>query len=166
MAKKRKKTKPLMHFFLDGKLYKKLRINRPADMIEVWCYPEERRVVLTYSEVRRRYQPAFSTAQVAEMIGRNDKIVERIARSGNIEEPTMAYSLTKKMYRSSYKWSETDIMNLHAYLLTVHRGRPRLDGRITPQAMPTAKELRALIRQEHVLYVRNDDGEFVPSWRA
>lgn len=156
----------LTFFFLNGKLYKRLRINRPADTIEVWCYLDERRVVLTYSEVRKNYEPAFSTAEVAEMLGKNSRVVERYARSGNIPEPTMAYSLTKKMYRDSYKWSGEDIMNLHGYLLTVHRGRPRTDGKITPAQMPNAKELRALIHQENVLYVRNKDGQFVPTWRA
>lgn len=166
VGRRSKQKRTLTYFFLNGKLHKRLRIVRPEDKIEAWCYPDERRVVYTYSDVRRRYEPAFSTREVAEMIGRNPKVVERTVRQGAIEEPAVAYSLTKKMYKDSFKWSEADIMALHAYFLTVHIGRPRRDGRVTPQNMPTAKELRALIRQEHVLYVKNGDGQFVPTWRA
>lgn len=168
MAGRKRKApqRRLNFFFLNGKLHKKLRIVRPEDKIETWCYPDERRVVYTYSDVRKRYEPAYSTKQVAEMIGRNNKVVERHVRDGAIEPPAIAYSLDKEMRMISFKWCEKDIMALHAYLLTVHRGRPRADGRITPNKMPTARELRALIRQEHVLYVRNDEGNFVPTWRA
>lgn len=161
------KRKGLNVFFLNGKLHKKLRIVRPEDKIEAWCYPDKRRVVLTYSEVKKHQKPAFSTNQVAEMLGRNPKVVERTVRAGAIEPPQMMYTLTKRMYNYGYRWSEEDIMAFHSYLINTHRGRPRRDGKITPQGdLPTAMELRAMIRQERVFYVRDDDGNFYPTWRA
>lgn len=163
---RRNKTTPLNVFFLNGKLHKKLRIVRPADTIETWCYPEHRRVAYTYSDVRKNYKPAFSTKQVADMLGKSVMTLENVLKAGGIEEPATMYSLTENKHKFARRWSEEDIMNLHAYMLSVHRGRPRNDGRITPQQMPTASELRAMIRQEQILYVKTEDGNFRPAWRA
>lgn len=162
----RVKTPPLNVFFLNGKLHKKLRIVRPADTIETWCYPEHRRVAYTYSDVRKNYKPAFSTKQVAEMLGKSSRTLELTVQAGNIEEPAIMYTLSENKSRWAYRWSEEDIMGLHAFFLTVHRGRPRKDGKITPQQMPTAAELRAIIRQEQIFYVKTEDGAFRPAWRA
>jgi hypothetical protein len=63
-------------------------------------------------------------------------------------------------------WSEKDIMGILDFLSTVHRGRPRKDGEITPGYLPTPRELRAMIHEEGTtLYVKHGD-QFIPSWRA
>jgi len=163
---RKRKSKPLNVFFLNGKLHKKLRINRGADTIETWCYPDERRVAYTYSDVKKNYKPAFSTREVAEMLGKSEETLENAIRRGGIEEPAVMYTLSENKHKFARRWSEEDIMALHAYMLSVHRGRPRRDGRITPQKLPTARELRAMIRQEQIFYVKMEDGSFRPTWRA
>lgn len=163
---RRNKTKTLNVFFLNGKLHKKLRIVRPADTIETWCYPEHRRVAYTYSDVKKNYKPAFSTKQVADMLSKTPPTLERAIHMGGVEEPAIMYSLSEKKHKFAWRWCEEDIMNVHAYFLSVHRGRPRRDGKITPQKMPNASELRAMIRQEQIFYVKMEDGSFRPTWRA
>lgn len=152
-------------FFLNDKLHKKLRITRVEDKIETWCYPDERRVAYTYSDTRKNMEHAYSTKQVGEMIGRHVETIIRAVRDGAVE-PAIMYTLTQKKHTHAWRWNERRIMELHEYFRNVHRGRPRLDGKITPQKMPTARELRAMIRQEQVLYVRMDDGTFRPTWQA
>ena len=162
----KRKSKTLNVFFLNGKLHKKLRIVPAADTIETWCYPDERRVTYTYSDVKRNYKPAFSTKEVAQMLDKSEETLENAIRAGGIEEPAIMYTLSEKKHKYARRWSEEHIMALHSYMLTVHRGRPRNDGRITPSKMPTARELRAMIRQEQILYVKMPDGSFRPTWRA
>lgn len=125
-------------------------------------------MVLTYSEVRKKYEPAFSTREVGELLGRNSRMVERYARWGKIPPVAVAHGLKgNRPQFDPLKWCEQDIMYLHDYLLTLQRGKPRADGRVIPNPpLPTKKELRALIRHETVLYVLNADGEFVPTWKA
>lgn len=85
---------------------------------------------------------------------------------GEISMPQYTYALDdpdKKKYK--HMWAEKNIMELHDYLSTRHRGRPRNDGLIIPQAMPSKRELRAMIRQEEIFYVKDGD-EFKPIWRA
>ena len=131
-----------------------------------WCYPLEKRVAYTYSDVRRNKEPAFTTKEVAEMMNRKPLAIDRALGRGDIEPPQYIYSLTSTRRKMKYMWSEDDIMKVHEYFCNVHYGRPRKDGMITPYKMPTKRELRAMIHQETILYVRNSDGEFVPTWKA
>lgn len=158
--------KKLNYFYLNGLLHKSLHINRSADTIIAWCYPQGKRVAYTYSDVKKKKEPAFTMTEVGEMLGKTRKTLEWAILDGNIPPPQHTYGLNEHRRKFKYLWSEADIMNAHAYFLTVHRGRPRKDGRITPAQMPTARELRAIIRQEEIFYVKNEDGEFVPTWKA
>lgn len=160
------KTKPLRYFYLNGLLHKKLQINRGKDTIVAWCYPQHRRVAYTYSDVRKSKEPAFTTKEVAEMMNRKPLAIDRALGRGDIEPPQHVYSLSNPDRVMKYLWSEEDIMRVHDYFSNVHYGRPRKDGMITSYKMPTKREVRAMIHQETILYVKNNDGEFVPTWKA
>jgi hypothetical protein len=162
----RKKPGKLTYFYLNGLLHRSLHINRGADTITTWCYPLEKRVAYTYSDVKKRREPAYTTQEVAKMILRSRLTLEYAILDGSIESPQYTYGLNEHKRKFKYMWSEKNILEAHAYFSTVHRGRPRNDGLITPAPLPTVRELRALIRQEELLYVRLDNGEFVPVWRA
>lgn len=156
----------LTYFYLNGNLHKSLHINRGADKITTWCYPEHRRVAYTYSDVKERREPAFTTKEVAGMLMRTKKTIEYAIMDGNIEPPQLTYGIDANQNPYKYMWDEKHILEAHAYFSTVHYGRPRNDGRVTPRPLPTLRELRAMIRQEEPLYVRTDNGEFIPVWRA
>lgn len=160
------RKKPLRYFYLNGDLHKKLQINRGKDTIVTWCYPLHKRVAYTYSEVRRKKRPAFSTKEVAAMMGRKPLALDRAIMRGDVEPPQHVYSLTPEKKKLKYMWSEDDVMAVHEYFSNVHRGRPRKDGLITSSKMPSAREVRALINQEVILWIQNDDGEFIPTWKA
>lgn len=163
---KRGKTRKLNYFYLDDMLHKSLHINRGADRIVAWCYPLTKRVAYTYSDVRRRMGQAFTSKEVGLMINRKRGTIEAAITNGNIEPPQFTYGLNEHKRKYKYMWSEKNVMELHAYLSTVHYGRPRNDGLVTPAPMPSARELRALMRQEQILHVKNDNGEFVPVWKS
>jgi hypothetical protein len=100
------------------------------------------------------------------MLNRERQALEWAILDGNIEEPQYTYGLNAEKRKYKYMWSEKNILEAHAFLSTVHRGRPRKDGRVTPAPLPTVRELRAMIRQEELLYVRTESGDFVPVWKA
>lgn len=170
----RQKSRKLNYFYLDGELdgkvkpllHKSLHINRGADQITTWCYPLGKRVTYTYSDVRKKRAPAFTTKEVVEFLNRSRVTIEHAILDGNITQPQHTYGLNEYKRKYKYLWSEKDIMEAHAYFQTVHRGRPRKDGKITPGRMPTARELRAMIRQEPLLHVEVEPGVFRPVWRA
>ena len=162
----RNKRKPLRYFYLNGLLHKKLHINVGADIITAWCYPTAKRVAYSYRDVKANMEPAFTTPQVGKMLNRGRLAIERAWVAGNIEYPQHTYGLDQNRNLHKYMWSPKDVLAAHAYFITVHRGRPRKDGLITPQKLPTERELRALMRNEELLYTINQDGEFVPVWAA
>lgn len=164
-GQKKPKTKPLRYFFYRGDLCKKVHIHRPNDIITAWNYPKGRLDKYVYSDVRRNGEMAFSTRQVEQMIGRSQKTIKNAIADGMIRKPQRTYGIDAERNGYAYYWSEKDIMELHDYLKTVHCGRPRKDGRVTPKELPTASELRAMIRQGTVFYVQVGD-KFVPTWRA
>jgi hypothetical protein len=168
-SKTRKRTKAskrtLKHFFLNGDLYERLHINQGKDEITAWNYPLGKRVVLSYTQTRRDYKPAYTTKEVGVMLNRGRGAIMRAILNGYIEEPQFTYGLNEARNKGTYFWDEKLIMDAHAYFSTVHKGRPRKDGKITPMALPTPRELRAMIRQEETLYYR-DGEEFVPTWAA
>jgi hypothetical protein len=164
--KKRQKSKPLRYFFYNGELHKKIQIHRGSDTIVAWSYPRGHTVKLVYSEVRQKGEKAFTTRQVADFVNRRPRVVKAALDKGMFTPPQRTYGIDENKNEYAYYWSEKDIMNLHEYLCTVHRGRPRKDGLITPAPLPSAAELRAVLRQGTVFYVRSEDGEFVQTWQA
>lgn len=160
------KMPPLRYFFYRGDLHKKIHINRSDDIITAWNYPKERLEKYIYSDVRSSGEKAFTTKQVCEMVGRKQRTVKDAINKGMIRRPQRTYGLDEERNGYAYYWCEKDIMELHDYLKTVHKGPPRKDGRITPMKnLPSAAELRAMIRQNKMFYVKVGD-EFVPSWQA
>jgi len=163
---KRKRSKPLdKYFYLNGDLHRRLHVQRGTDILTAWNYPERKRVGYSYTDVKRRAERAFRTKEVCEMLNRSRLTLELAITRGDIRSPQKTYSLeTGEEFQ--YLWNEKDILDAHSYFKTVHRGRPRKDGLITPQLLPSERELRALIKGDSILYVKTEDGEFVPSWRA
>jgi len=175
-ANARKKPSPLRYFYLDGKLeadgptipllHKKLHINRGADKVTTWCYPLHKRITYTYSDVKKRKAPAFKLMEVTKMLQRSRKTIEHAILDGNISRPQFTYGLDEHKRMFQYMFSEKDVIEAHAFFSTQHYGRPRNDGLITPAPLPTLRELRAMMRQDEVLYVKNEDGGYTPVWRA
>jgi hypothetical protein len=163
--RKRPKTKPLRYFFYRGDLHKKIHINRGQNLITAWNYPKGTLEKYVYTDVRQNGEKAFSTEEVGELVNREVRTLKKAIKNGDVRKPQITYGLDENRNEFKYFWCEKDILDLHEYLSSVHYGRPRKDGRVTPKELPTASELRAMIRQGTVLYAKVGD-EFVPTWRA
>lgn len=161
--KKANKRKPRLpnYFFFNDRLYKRLRVKRERDLVLVWSYSQDRRVGLTYSYVLNNQKPAFTTREVAEMIGRSYRTVVGAVQLGALEPPAIYAYPSRKVH--TYRWRDTDILKLHDWFLTQYKGG---HGSTTVQrGLPSRRELIAMINQEEILYVKEGD-EFVPTWRA
>jgi hypothetical protein len=103
--------------------------------------------------------------QVSKMINRHRVNIERYILEGKIRPPERIYSLDGNKTPGKYMFSEKDVFELHDYLLTVHIGRPRKDGRVTPGRMPSRAELRAMMQHDTTVYIKSADGTFMPVWK-
>lgn len=156
----------IRYFYLNGKLHKVLRRSRAEDLLVAWDYQDGKRVAYSLADVNKNKQHAYPMSQVVKIIGKHEDTIKLQMYKGNLKYPQQAYSLNGNKTPGKYFWSEDDIRDMHNFFKTVHRGRPRKDGRITPGDMPSRAEVEATMRQDNILYVKNDDGTFVPVWKA
>jgi len=162
---RRKASEKLRYFYLNGDLHKVLRRSRAEDLLVAWNYRLEKRVAYSLADVNKNKQHAYPISEVVKIIGKHEDTIKLHLYRGNLQHPQRAYALNGNKTPGKYFWSEDDIRNMHDFFKTVHRGRPRTDGRITPGNMPSRAELEAMINQESVLYMKNNEGEFVPVWK-
>ena len=158
--------KPERYFYLNGKLHKVLRRSRAEDLIIAWDYQLAKRVAYNLTDVNKNKQHAYPISHVSKIIGKHEDTIKLHLYAGRLKFPQQSYSLNGNRTPGKYFWSEDDIREMHGFFKTVHRGRPRIDGGITPGDMPSRAELEAIIKQEDILYIKNNDGEFVPVWKA
>ena len=165
VKQRRGTSQKFRHFYLNAKLYKVLRQSRAEDLLVAWDYEAGKRVAFVLSDVKRNMQNAYPLSKVVKIIGKHEDTIKRHLYLGNLNYPCRVYSLNGNKTPGKYYWSEDDIRAMHDFFKTVHRGRPRLDGQVNPGNMPSRAEIEALMRQENILYVKNDDGTFVPVWK-
>ena len=150
-------TKRLVYFFLDNKIHKSLRISRARDEIVAWCYPEKRRVMYSYSLVKKYMQKAYTLKDAAKALNKHKITIEDYILDGKIQAPTKIYPISNpESGWSKYMLSEEDILKIHQFILD--------DG--YSSLTPSKTELLALLRNDMILYTKTTDGRFIPVWKA
>lgn len=168
MAKQQGKTKSkrIRYFFLNNDLHKTIHINRSSDLIVAWNYPQKRRASYSWSDAQKNMEKAYSITDVANMLNRHRMTIDKYIRQGLIKTPQRMYKIDGKFNSAGkYMFSEKDILELHEYCSTISKGRPRKDGLINTSGLPSRSEVKAMIKQSSVLYVKDDDGNFIPVWK-
>lgn len=164
---KKKKVPRKRYFYWNGEVHKVLRIVYPQNLVEAWNFPQRKSVALLYTDYRRDAGVALQTHDVADLFNVEVKVLKRALQRGDIARPQRTYALDGRFNARDYRWSEKDILDAHDALLSRHMGRPRRDGKITPNKnLPTRAELIAKLRGEQTLYIQTDDGRMVPVFEA
>lgn len=167
--------KNLKYFFWDGHLYKIIRINRPANLVEAWCFSERKSVTMLYSDYKNRAKPAIQSGAAAKIMRVDIRTIKMYVWNGFIHPVEVSYALdglfgesksnTWNESKVKWWWGEHNLMELHDYLMTTRRGFPRKDGGPTPlQHTPSKAEIRAAFNNSTVLYVKGASGEFIPTF--
>lgn len=164
-VKKKKSSPKRFYFFLGGVLHQHIHINQGSDIITCWNYVEHKRTAYSWSETRKKMRPSYRTGAVVEMLNRSRISLEKAILRGDIRKPSLPYSLDDERRPGRFCWSDTDIMEARDYFSTQHVGFPRKDGLITPRPIPTRAELRAMMDQGTITYVKTSSGEFVPMFK-
>jgi hypothetical protein len=168
---RKKTTRRLRYFFLNDELHKKLHINRSSDLLTAWSYAQGKRVGYSWADAKRNMQNAYTVKETAELLNRHRNRILEYVEKGYIKPPQYTYNPLvgddqadiRKIFK--YMFSEDDVMAIRDFLSTMHRGRPRKDGLVTPKNVPTRAELKAKMKNEVVLYQKTEDGEFIPVWK-
>lgn len=158
VGKKRKRiSKRFLYFFLNGKIHKVLRSNRSKDELIAWCYPDKKRMLYSYSQVKKYMENAYSTVEVAKILDRHKVTVEDYILEGKIKTPQRIYPISNpESSWSKFMFSESDIMDLHQFILDSGYSKD----------LPSRNELKALLKNNIILYTKVEEGKFVPVWKA
>ncbi len=156
--KRIRSTQKLLYFFLDGKIHKSLHVSRARDEVTAWCYPERRRVMYSYSLVKKHMKRAYSLKEAAAILNKHKITVEEYILAGKIQAPTKIYPISNPVDPgwTKYMLNEEDILKIHQFILD--------DG--YSSSTPSKTELLALLRHDTILYTKTTDGRFVPIWKA
>jgi hypothetical protein len=158
MARKNgsKTRKKFLYFFLNNKLHKVIRLSRPRDEVVAWCYAEKKRMMYSYSDVLKKMENAYTVKDVGLILDRHKVTIEEYILQGKIKKPQKVYPISNPdslWYK--FMFSESDILDLHAYILEA--------GYV--KNIPSRSELRALLKNNIILYTKTESG-FVPVWKA
>lgn len=155
-------------FFWNGKIHKVLRINRPANLVDAFRFEDRTLVTLLYSDYRQHAGRALSHKDAAKLIRLKTDTLNQYIYDGKIPELQKTFALDGEARRAWNRWwSEEDMLKLHDFLMSQHRGQPRKDGKITPmQHLPTRAEIVAAFNKSQKVYIRTADGEEIPLFRS
>jgi len=148
--------KKFLYFFLNNKLHKVIRLSRAKDELVAWSYIDKKRVLYPYSDVQKNMGKAYTIKQVGLILGRHKVTIEEYILQGKIPAPQKAYPISNpESSWSKFMFSESDILKLHEYILEAGYTKD----------LPSKTELRALLKNNIILYTKTESG-FVPVWKA
>lgn len=156
-------------FFMNGKLYKVLHIYRAGNIVHAWDFEDRQRVTFLHTDVKKRSNKAYSTPEVAEMLGIHRQTINTAIHEGGVKEPPRPYSLTtnnKNWHNAPHIWSKEAIIDLHEYLISKSWGGRKSEYFERNRSLPNRLELLAMLEHGTVTYVKDKNGEFVPTWKA
>jgi hypothetical protein len=148
--------KKFLYFFLNNQLHKVIRLSRAKDEIIAWRYSDKKRVLYSYVDVQKNMENAYTITQVGAILGRHKVTIEEYILQGKISTPQKVYPISNPDSTwSKFMFSESDILKLHEYILEAGYTKN----------IPSRAELRALLKNNMILYTKTETG-FVPVWKA
>ena len=155
--KRKREADRFSYFFLNDKLHKVLRRSRAKDELYAWCYPDKKRMLYSYSQVKKNMQKAYSIVEVSKILNRHKVTIEDYILDGKIKQPQRVYPISNPDSTwSKFMLSEIDILDLHQYILDAGYIRD----------LPSRSELQALLKHNIILYTKTTEGNFIPVWKA
>lgn len=153
------------YFFLDEKLYKKIRVVKSENYVVAWSYEDEKRVWITYSVVRREATKAYKLSEVSKLIDKQSSKILSYVKRNLVNQPSGRLYTIKNRRPGEWMWSEADILDLRDSLFELapknKYGEPYSNLKLISKA-----ELLTKMRKDTTLYVKNEDGDFIKVWRA
>ena len=155
--KRRVKQKSLQYSFLNDKVHKVLKASRSKDELVAWCYPDKKRVLYSYSQVKKNMEKAYSILEVSEILNKHRVTIQDYIIEGKVLTPHIIYPISRQ---DNYTWfrymfSHKNIYDIHEHILESGHSKN----------VPSKTELQAILKNNIILYTKTDSG-FVPVWKA
>lgn len=153
-------------FFINGELVKVIHTNRANNVCVLYNYIHDKEQSMLLSDFKKHRKKAYTMANVVRIFSRSRMQFERMISSNIIPPPTGAVVGGKRVWQKMSYYSEDDLFIIRDAMSSIHMGRPRKDGRITPRRdVLSERDLRSLIGEAIMLYTKTEDGRFIPVWQ-
>ena len=152
------KSKSLRYFFLNDKIHKVLKASRSKDEIIAWCYPDKKRVMYSYSQVKKNMETAYTVVEVASMLNKHRVTIQEYILNEKVATPQKIYPIGQPDSENWYQYmfNQKNILDIHQHILDSGHSKE----------IPSKAEVQALLKNNLVLYTKTEDGKFVPVWKA
>ena len=152
------KSKSLRYFFLNDKIHKVLKASRSKDEMIAWCYPDKKRVMYSYSQVKKNMETAYTVVEVASILNKHRVTIQEYILNEKVATPQKIYPIGQPDSErwSQYMFNQKNILDIHQHILDSGHSKE----------IPSKAEVQALLKNNLVLYTKTEDGKFVPVWKA
>jgi hypothetical protein len=156
-------VKPLKRkVFINGEVHHVVRIDRPKGIVYLFNLETKKQYNMTYADYKEFKKACYRIGEASRALNRHPDRLRHAMRNGLVSKPALAGPENKM----TYYFSADNIFEFREYFAGLHRGRPRNDGMITSSRVPTREELEATLNMRQMLYVRKEDGTYIPIWKA
>jgi len=152
-------------FFLDKKLYRMVTSNRGSNIVYLYNLTDQKDQTMLLSDFKKHRKRAYTVVNTARLLDRSTMQLYRYIDRGLIPPPMGISANGERIFTKKSYYSEDDVFTIRKAMSTLHRGRPRKDGRITNNHVLTEQELRAKMGDALMLYTRTKDGRYIPVWQ-
>lgn len=150
-------------FFIEGKLYEKIKIIKSEDVVVAFDFEEMSRVWLSRPLTSRGCERAYSVSQAANVIRVKPSTVKSAIRDGLTPPTVVAYN-QNTLKPTGFYFKESDLIELRSViwdLLPKNRyGEPFRD------TMASEREVRSTLAKENPDLFTVKDGEIIAVFRA
>jgi len=160
MARSKRDGKPknLRYFFLNDKVHKVLSSSRSKDELIAWCYIDKKRVMYSYSQVKKNMEKAYTIVEVSAMLNKHRVTIQDYILEGKVLTPEKIYPIgnSGSTAWSQYMFNQKHILDIHQHILDSGHS----------SEIPSKAELLGLLKNNFILYTKTDEGKFIPIWKA
>lgn len=150
-------------FFIEDKLYEKIKIVKSEDVVVAFDFKEMSRVWLSRPLTARSCEKAYSIGQAASVIRVKPSTIKNAIRDGLTPTTVVAYN-QNTLKPTGFYFKESDLVELRAAiweLLPKNRyGEPYRD------TMASERELKSTLAKENPDLFTVRDGEIIAVFRA
>ena len=152
-------------FFLEKDLVRLITSNRGANIVYLYNITKVKEQTMLLSDFKKHRKRAYTFSNTARLLNRSNMQIYRYMYRGLINPPMGILPGGERMFTKKSYYSEDDVFEIRRVMSTLHRGRPRKDGKITNHHVLTEQELRAKMGDTLMLYAKTKDGRFIPVWQ-
>ncbi|NDB86539.1 MAG: hypothetical protein EB127_28150, partial [Alphaproteobacteria bacterium] len=137
-------------------------ISRAQGIVTLYNCTQAKNMVMNTIEFKKKRRRAYNIMETASLLNYHRKSIPRLVRQGFLPEPMGELPGGKTAFHYLSYYSEDHIMEARNLMAQTHHGKARKDGMITNNKVPTEQELRYAMGDGMMMYVKNDEGRFIP----